>query len=78
METGDYCRIIPQSGLGHVEHYRCDDYPDGAVTNCITGRIVTIAPVGAPKGFKRDETISPRFTPTDSRGDVWDTNGRTL
>lgn len=46
--SGDLCRFVP----GGVEHYRCDDYFDGTVTNP-HGQIITYGPVGAMKGFNR-------------------------
>lgn len=53
--SGDLCRFLP-GGTGLVEHYRCDDYRDGTITNCITGELVKEAPYTAPRGFKRATT----------------------
>lgn len=36
-KSGDFCRIL---GNFEVEHYHCDEFADGVVTNVITGKIV--------------------------------------
>lgn len=46
--AGDLCRLV---GGFNVEHYRCDDYADGTVTNL--GKVTKPAPKGAPRGFQR-------------------------
>ena len=34
---GDLCRLL---GDYQVEHYRCDQYPDGTITSVATGAIL--------------------------------------
>jgi len=54
QKSGDMCSfgrgLVPAH---YVTHYRCDDHADGTVTDCITGKIVQSAPVGALRGFYR-------------------------
>ena len=38
--SGDSCMML---GSGLVQHWECDEYEDGTVTNCITGQIVFLA-----------------------------------
>jgi hypothetical protein len=33
-----HCRMLPDY---RVEHWDCTDYPDGTITNVITGEVVT-------------------------------------
>lgn len=52
--SGDYCRFLKAPAApGSVEHYQCDDYRDGTITNCITGEVLKQAPYDAPRGFNR-------------------------
>ena len=53
-QSGDMCRFgdVP----GTVEHYRCDDYADGTITDrgpSGRGRILKAAKPDARKGFQR-------------------------
>lgn len=55
--SGDLCRFVTHPGgkdYPAVEHYRCNDHRDGTVTDPATGRILTRAPIGAKRGFKRE------------------------
>lgn len=36
-QPGDLCRLL---GNYEVEHYDCDEHPDGVVTNVLTNKIV--------------------------------------
>jgi hypothetical protein len=49
--SGDLCRFVGRYG---VEHYRCDEYADGTITNQVNGTTTTPAPEGALKGFERE------------------------
>lgn len=53
--SGDLCRMI---GDFAVEHYRCDDYADSAVTRDLGGKTVVVAPAhpNALIGFERPTT----------------------
>jgi len=54
--SGDLCHFLPGGTM--VEHYRCDDYRDGTITNCITGETVQDAPYTAPRGFVRATPVA--------------------
>lgn len=57
MESGDLCSFGRSPDPAHyVTHYRCDDYRDGTVTDCTTGKVVRFAKPGAPLGFNRQES----------------------
>ena len=55
MRSGDLCRFkrYPGAPVTVVEHYRCDEHPDGTETDH-NGNIVKRAPLGALWGFNRD------------------------
>ena len=36
-KPGDLCRLL---GDYQVEHYRCDQYPDGTITSVVTGAVL--------------------------------------
>lgn len=36
--SGDKCRIL---GGFQVQHFDCDDYPDGTITSVITGTVLS-------------------------------------
>lgn len=36
-KPGDLCRILPNY---EVQHYDCDEFADGVVTNILTGKVV--------------------------------------
>ena len=36
-KPGDLCRLLPGY---RVEHYRCDQYPDGTITSVVTGAVL--------------------------------------
>lgn len=38
---------------GRTTHYRCDQWPDGTVTDIATGVVVVYPQPGAPRGFDR-------------------------
>lgn len=38
--SGDHCRILSSGKQPRVEHWDCDEYPDGTVTNPMTGEII--------------------------------------
>ena len=41
MASGEHCLIRRSpEGQPRVKHYDCDEFPDGTVTNPITGKIV--------------------------------------
>lgn len=46
-QSGDLCRLLPGY---RVEHYRCDEYQDGTITDVVAGQII-FQPVGTPVGF---------------------------
>lgn len=62
-QPGDSCRLGPNYTAIHADD--CPEWPGGTVTDVRTGLVLPVA-------------RSPRFTPSDSQGDVWDTRGRTL
>lgn len=54
-QSGDYCSLGRKPVPAHfITHYQCDDYPDGTVTDALTGKIVKHAAPGALRGFKRE------------------------
>lgn len=53
--SGDLCPLVEHpDGKTYpaVEHYRCDDYRDGCVTDPATGEVLKHA-VGGQRGFRR-------------------------
>ncbi|GAA4176027.1 hypothetical protein [Gryllotalpicola koreensis] len=56
MQSGDLCRFVKDDRFAYplVEHYRCDDYRDGCVTDPTNGKVIKHS-VGGRLGFDREE-----------------------
>lgn len=52
-KSGDFCRLVTTLSVPASEHYRCDEYADGTITNIETHRVIRYAQPGAPIGFDR-------------------------
>lgn len=40
FRAGEHCRIFRENGEPRVQHYDCDEHPDGYITNPITGQVI--------------------------------------
>lgn len=42
MASGDHCQMKTIMGVPCAKHFDCDDYPDGTITNILTGEVVSL------------------------------------
>lgn len=52
--SGDFCGFAKDMPASCIEHYRCDEWPDGTITdNTLRGGKLVVRMGTGPKGFDR-------------------------